>query len=126
MRRRATRCSPRSARSSSGYSSSIVIAVRNPRPPRFTGNSGISRPRADGARGGEQRAIAAQHDHQQLRLGRHLGRARVHRRGPRSAPHSSSRRTAMPRASSHSISSGTSVAARSLRGLEMMPTALNC
>ena len=37
------RCSLRSARSSSGYNSSTVIAVRKPSPPRFTGNSGISR-----------------------------------------------------------------------------------
>ena len=43
--RLAMRCSPRRARSSSGYSSSTVMAVRKPRPPRFTGNSGISRRR---------------------------------------------------------------------------------
>ena len=38
------RCSPRKARSRSGNSESIVMAVRNPRPPRFTGNNGTSRP----------------------------------------------------------------------------------
>src|ERR1035437_580566 len=100
--RLAMRCSPRRARSSSGYSSSTVMAVRKPSPPRLTGNRGISRrpmaraaegaphwgiqltprdggeePRPaeidgkqgnlappDGAGRREQRAIAAQHDHQ--------------------------------------------------------------
>ena len=76
MRRRLDRdSSPRSARSSCGYSSSTVIAVRNPRPPRFTANSGMSRPPA-GARRREQRAIAAQHD-QQLRALRRPRRAGV-------------------------------------------------
>jgi len=36
MRRGAMRCSPRRARSSSGKSRSNVMAVRKPRPPRFT------------------------------------------------------------------------------------------
>jgi hypothetical protein len=58
-----TRCSPRRARSSSGKTSSSVMAVRKPRPPRFHGEQ-RDLASADGARGREQRAIAAQHDHQ--------------------------------------------------------------
>jgi hypothetical protein len=55
----------------------MVMAVRKPRPPRLTANSGISA--ADGAGGGEQRAVAAQHDHQVAAFGnlgaRHAGAA---------------------------------------------------
>src|SRR5689334_19780183 len=39
--------------------------------------------------------------------------------------HSSSRRTSTPRASNQAMSSGTKVAARSLRGFAMRPTALS-
>ena len=43
------------------------MAVRKPRPPRFTANNGTCAA-ADGARGGEQRAVAAEHDDQIARL----------------------------------------------------------
>ena len=62
IRRAAIRCSFRSARSNSGYSSSMVMEVRNPRPPRFTAKIGISRPR-DGARSREKRSVPAEHNH---------------------------------------------------------------
>ena len=47
----------------------MVIAVRKPRPPRFTANSGRSCPSHGlaSARRGEQRPVAAQ-DHQQFRM----------------------------------------------------------
>ena len=118
------RKSPLSARSSCGYSSSTVIAVRNPRLPRFTANSGMIAAVRRRARGRKQSSIAAQHD-QQLRLpsatwSRETGCGA--RRRSRGAFVQSDCDAA--RASSHASSSGTSVAARSLRGFEMRPTVL--
>ena len=102
--------------------SSIVIAVRNPRPPRLTAKMGMSRP-ADGARGREQRAVAAQHD-DQLRALRQLSsrgmpsvRAEHTRRVSRIQARRRRRAAVQPGDQlRHDARRG------SLRGLEMMPT----
>src|ERR1039457_3583192 len=86
-RRLATRCSPRKARSNSGKSSSMVMAVRKPRAPRLTGKRGVwgrakrgwrrgagGAGRAPGGARGEQGAVAAEHDNQVAAFGDFMAR----------------------------------------------------
>ena len=75
-RARGRRAPRRARRSSSGR----VISVRNPRLPKLTPRIGTSRPAAGDAVGhAEQRAVAAEHDHQ-------VDRGRPGRRATRPAP----------------------------------------
>src|SRR4051794_7156868 len=96
------------------------MAVRNPRPPTFTGNSGISR-----------RPIARAAESSVPSPPRTMIRSQPS--GPSScgmggapayAPESSSSRTAMPRCFSHAMISGTILPACSEPGLETIPTVL--
>src|ERR1019366_9241521 len=119
--RLAMRCSPRRARSSSGKTSSTVMAVRKPRPPRFTGNRGISRrPMARAAESSVPSPPST------INMSQVSGtRSRVRPAiPPADMPVSPSMRTVMPRWRSHSISLGTKSAAAAEFGLDMMPTVL--
>src|SRR3970040_1877612 len=70
--------------SSAGKSSSLVRAVRKPKPPRFTPSMGTLRSPTEPSHG-EQRAVAAQHE-QQVHLGRQVGLPRGRRLGVRAEP----------------------------------------
>src|ERR1017187_1689409 len=119
--RRAMRCSPRRARSSSGNTSSTVMAVRKPSPPRLTGNRGISRrPMARAAESSVPSPPST------INMSQVSGtRSRMSPAIPPAyRPVSPSMRTVMPRWRSHSINLGTRAPAAGAFGLEMMPTVM--
>src|SRR5271169_4732002 len=119
--RLAMRCSPRRARSSSGYNSSTVMAVRKPSPPRFTGKRGISR--RPMARAAESSVPSPPSTITMSQVSVTCSRLRP-ATPPAYMPVCSSMRTVMPRLFSHSISLGTRLPAAGEFGLEMMPTVL--
>src|SRR5947209_7533755 len=114
------RCSARRARCSSGKSSSTVMAVRNPRPPRFTGKSGISR--RPMARAAESSVPSPPSTTMRSQPSGTDSRGRPGT--PAYSAEFSSMRALMPRALSHSSTLGTSSRAPSEPGLETIPTVL--
>src|SRR4051794_40893197 len=96
------------------------MAVRNPRPPTFTGNSGISRrPIARAAESSVPSPPSTM-----IRSQPSGTSARGIAGAPAYTPESSSSLTAMPRCFSHAMMSGTIFPACSDPGLETIPTVL--